>query len=147
MNNMIALHNLHYKAPVNPMVVKNAKTPPVTGAAAPGPASSEFKQLLNTLKAKVDSSPETSTLTDDKKEKLKKELAEQCRNFESVFASYIMKATEGSDSVKGYLPKGHGEKIFSSMLNEQRADEVSKSGNLGLGNIIFNGLIKSIIKI
>jgi len=147
MNRMAVIHNLQYRAPVNPLAGRNAGTPAVAGASAHEPSSSEFKQLLSSLRAKVDTSPETASLSEEKKEKMKKELAERCRDFEAVFASYILKATEGSESVKGFIPKGHGEKIFSSMLNEQRAEDVAKTGTLGLGKIIFNGLVKSLIRI
>jgi Rod binding domain-containing protein len=115
--------------------------------------SGQFGMLLNHLRTHAQSSSQATPATgatgaaDAETEKKKAKLREACNEFEGVLTSYLLKISNDSESVKGYLDKNAGEKYFSSMLCDQRAEETSKKGGLGLGKLIFDQIVRAVIKV
>lgn len=69
-------------------------------------------------------------------EKLKK----ACAEFESLFLNYLLKSMRSSVPEGGIIDQSEESKMFKSMLDEKLADQISASGGLGLGEILFQQL-------
>ncbi|HEX3468740.1 MAG TPA: rod-binding protein [Candidatus Elarobacter sp.] len=75
-------------------------------------------------------------LTDQQQQALSK-LHQAAQQMESLFVDMLfkeMRKSSPSTSLTG--PKSNAEETFESMLDEKRAEELSKSGSLGLGKIL-----------
>ncbi|MDD2999533.1 MAG: muramidase [Erysipelotrichia bacterium] len=79
-------------------------------------------------------------LPEAKKKELGK-LEKACSDFESIFMHQMLKEMRKTVKKTGMVSGGQAEEIFSDMLDEERA----KTMNIGLGNILFMQLSKSIL--
>ena len=73
-------------------------------------------------------------------------LRETSSEFEAIFIQQMLKTMRETSFESDLLPKSEGEKIFRSLLDEQYANLSAKSGNLGLGEMIFQQLKSNIEK-
>jgi flagellar protein FlgJ len=58
------------------------------------------------------------------------------REFEALFAGFMiksMRATVGKDEITG---GGHGEEVYRSLLDQEYATAIAQQGSLGLGRLI-----------
>jgi flagellar protein FlgJ len=79
----------------------------------------------------------TANLTAGKDpQKLKK----ACSEFESLFLNYLLKSMRASVPEGGLIDQSEESKMFKAMLDEKLADEISSSGGLGLGEILYQQL-------
>lgn len=69
-------------------------------------------------------------------------LREVCDQFESIFINMMFKDFRGSISDDSLIPRGQGEKIFESMLDEELSNEMAKSGSFGISNVMYQQLAK-----
>lgn len=81
-----------------------------------------------------------STLNRVLNEKDDKKLKEACIELESVFVNEMLKIMRQSVTPGGLIPESYGENVFRSMLDEEYAKIISKTGNLGLADTIYNQL-------
>lgn len=81
-----------------------------------------------------------STLNRVLSEKDDKKLKDACIELESVFVNEMLKIMRQSVSSGGLIPVSYGENVFRSMLDEEYAKIISKTGNLGLADTIYNQL-------
>lgn len=58
------------------------------------------------------------------------------KEFESIFTAIMLKTMRHSIEISSFLPKSLGEKIFSSLLDEEYARLISNSKLLGLSSLI-----------
>lgn len=80
-------------------------------------------------------------LPESKKQELAK-LKNACSEFESIFMHQMLKEMRKTvDSKNSLVYGGQAEEIFSDMLDQERAKEMK----VGLGDMMFNQLSKSII--
>ena len=77
-------------------------------------------------------------------ESQKRRLKENCREFESVMISYMMKTMR--DSVLRGEEPGNAMGIYEDMLAGQVSKEVSRSSSLGLADLLYSKL-ESLVKI
>ena len=68
----------------------------------------------------------------------KKRLRESCREFESVMVSYLLK-TMRSSVMTADEPENASE-MYQEMLDGQISKEVSNTGSMGLGDMLYNRL-------
>jgi flagellar protein FlgJ len=73
-----------------------------------------------------------------------KELKEVCRNFEQIFLSMMYKQMKSTVPKSELLPGDSGRDVFESMLDDSLMEEASKSGNLGLGEMMYKQLYKKL---
>ena len=67
-------------------------------------------------------------------------LKQACAEFESLFLNYLLKSMRASVPEGGLIDQSEESKMFKSMLDEKLADEISASGGLGLGEILYQKL-------
>ncbi|OGK12516.1 MAG: hypothetical protein A2W80_19115 [Candidatus Riflebacteria bacterium GWC2_50_8] len=79
-------------------------------------------------------------LPDAKKKELGK-LKKACSDFESIFMHQMLKEMRKTVKKTGMVHGGQAEEIFADMLDQER----SKSMSIGLGNILFMQLSRSIV--
>src|SRR5208283_867327 len=68
----------------------------------------------------------------------KRRLRENCREFESVMISYMMKAMR--DGLMRGEEAGSTKEIYEDMLAEQVSKEISRSSALGIGDMLYSKL-------
>lgn len=62
--------------------------------------------------------------------------AQVARQFEALFSSMMLKAMRGTVGEGSLLPVNMGEKIFTSMLDDEYANMMGTNGTLGLADLI-----------
>lgn len=67
-------------------------------------------------------------------------LKRACAEFESLFLNYLLKSMRASVPEGGLIDQSEESKMFKSMLDEKLADEISASGGLGLGEVLYQKL-------
>jgi len=66
-----------------------------------------------------------------------KKLWQASQDFESIFVSFLVKAMRQSVDRSGLVPVNQGEKIFQGMLDDEYAKIVTRNGQLGLAEMIY----------
>ena len=89
---------------------------------------------------RVKEAPEIKGVNNDAK------LRETASEFEAIFIQQMLKTMRETSFESNLLPKSEGEKIFRSLLDEQYANLSAKSGNLGLGVMIYQQLKSNLEK-
>lgn len=84
--------------------------------------------------------PGYDELSDEKKKELQK-LETACKDFESIFVMQMMKEMKKTVHKTGLVSGGMAEDVFSDMLDQER----SKSASIGVGQILFQDLARSIV--
>jgi peptidoglycan hydrolase FlgJ len=72
----------------------------------------------------------------DSQTKLKK----TCAEFESIFITYMLKSMSTTMDDNPILGNDNESKIIKAMFNENLAQEISRGGGMGLGNMLFESL-------
>jgi flagellar protein FlgJ len=85
---------------------------------------------------------------DEKKlTKNEKSLKEATEEFESIFIKMLLDAQDKTvDRENSMFYGGNSEDIFRSMLNQERAKDLAKSGEFGLAKIMYEQLSKNLKK-
>ncbi|MEJ5300774.1 MAG: rod-binding protein [Thermodesulforhabdaceae bacterium] len=68
----------------------------------------------------------------------KEELKKACREFESLFTAYILKNMR--ETIMRAEAPDRAREIYEAMMDEAVAREISLSGSLGLGGMIYKQL-------
>jgi flagellar protein FlgJ len=89
-----------------------------------------FAQTLDKVSGKV-------TGQDDKK------LYESCQDLESIFMSSILNSMRATITRSELLPRGLADDVYESMLYDEYAKDISKTGSMGLADIIYQQLKQS----
>lgn len=75
-------------------------------------------------------------------------LKEACKEFEAYFVNYIFKQMQNSvysiNKDGGIIKRNQGEEMFTEMLNEKYSAVAAEQGGIGLGNMMYKQLSKSI---
>ena len=97
--------------------------------------------VINKLSlATISSNTEKEKNVYKKDEKLEK----VAQDFEAIFIKKLFDEMDKTiDRKNNPFYGGEGEDIFRSMLNEERAKDMSKSGGIGLSKIIYEQLSRS----
>ena len=92
------------------------------------------------LKNKLDAIPQKTDADTLQQAQLKK----VCSDFESLFVAQMMKDMRNAIPKEDLFHGGKAEEIYTSMLDEKYAIEISKNGSLGLGNHLYETLSKNL---
>lgn len=76
-------------------------------------------------------------VSSDKKDR---ELKAACSGLESIFIYYLIKEMRATIPKSGFISRGKGEEIYSSMLDSHLAKELSSKGGIGLYSILLKQL-------
>lgn len=71
------------------------------------------------------------------------ELKKATQEFESFFIQKMLDQMKKSHEDEGFFKKSHATKTFEKMLNEELAKEMAKAGGIGLGDHLYQQLLKS----
>lgn len=74
------------------------------------------------------------------------QLAQVSKHFEALFMQEMVAAMQKTVSRGGLIPQGPAEKVFQGMLDQQHADRIAESGQIGLSKVIYEHLLRSQIK-
>lgn len=72
--------------------------------------------------------------------KSKEELKKVCQEFEAIFLNQLLKSMRDTVPDSGFFHKGVSFNIIQSMHDEALADEISKSGGIGLAQQLYDQL-------
>ena len=74
----------------------------------------------------------------------KAEIKKAAIEFQSLFVEMMLKSMRETAKQDKLTGGGHGEEVYSSMLDREYAVEISKRGNLGLAEIVEKQLLEQI---
>ena len=63
-----------------------------------------------------------------------------CAEFEAIFTTYLLKSMRKTVVETGLLGNSNESKIYKSMFDEKLAIQISRSGGIGLGKVLFERL-------
>ena len=89
-------------------------------------ASRPAKAEASSAKAAKDQSPELI------------KLRKACRDFESIFISYMLKSMRKASEKSDLFGEGLGSEMYTEMFDTKLADELASSGQMKIGDILFN---------
>jgi len=64
-------------------------------------------------------------------------LYEQCREFESIFVNMMLKEMRGTVEKSGLIDGGQAEEIFSDMLYDEYAKDMTRAAGFGLADAVY----------
>ena len=67
---------------------------------------------------------------------------EAAEEFEAIFLASMFESMFAGIKTDGPFGGGHGESIYRSMLNQEYANAIAKSGGVGIADDLFNEMIK-----
>ncbi len=79
----------------------------------------------------------------ESKEVYNKNLKKACDGFEELFVHKLLQVMRETTEKSGFISGGRGEEIFQDMLDENYAKLITKTGTLGLSDLIFEHTKKS----
>jgi len=77
-------------------------------------------------------------------EKNDEELKKACQDFESIVLNIMFKQMRATVMKSDLVPEDAGTEIFQSMLDEKYVEEATKSGGIGLGDMLYKQLSKKL---
>ncbi|MDR1160073.1 MAG: rod-binding protein [Syntrophomonadaceae bacterium] len=77
---------------------------------------------------------------DVNKEKNEKKLMESCQQLEALFINKVMEAMRATVSYSDLVNRGLATDIWESMLFEEYAEQASKTGNIGIAQMLYKQL-------
>jgi len=83
--------------------------------------------------AALSSQTQKETCTDN-------DLKEASEQFESLLLNFMIREMRATVPESGLLPRSMAEEIFTDMMDEKIADDMAKSGGIGLSRLIFDQL-------
>jgi len=70
----------------------------------------------------------------------KEELKKACSDFQAIFVKQMLDSMRKTVNKTGLLDGGQAEEIFEDMLYDEYAQKISKTGNLGLDEMMYRQL-------
>ncbi len=93
----------------------------------------------------ISANPAAAPLTNEQQQALKK-LHQAAQQMESLFVDMLFKQMRKSAPPVSLTGKtSNAEQTFGEMLDEKRADELAKTGSLGIGKILEQQLRASVL--
>jgi len=78
------------------------------------------------------------------KEKDEKKLKKACSDLEAIFVSMVFKQMRSTVQKAGLFDGGMAEEMYEEMLYDKYAEEASKGKGIGLGDLLYQQLSKSL---
>jgi flagellar protein FlgJ len=79
-------------------------------------------------------------LTELHKDSSQAKLKKTCAEFESIFITYMLKSMNTTIDDDPLLGNDNESKIIKCMFDENLAQEISRGGGMGLGNMLFESM-------
>lgn len=73
-------------------------------------------------------------------------LKETCEELEAVFVNMVFERMRATITREGLIKKSLGEDIFTSMLDDKLAREISKGGGVGISDMLYKQLSENMKK-
>ena len=103
--------------------------------------NSDLQQRFLTSRGKLDT-PQIEKGTNRVKEGVghTERLKKACRDFESLFINYLLKEMRATIKKSSFLDGGRAEELYTSMMDNQTAKELSASGGIGIAQMLYRQL-------
>ena len=101
------------------------------------PTGNEDVARKNHLRGTAEGTPVSAEKSDS-------DLKKACTSMEAQFVYYLFKEMRKSVPENGFIPKGSAEKMYTSMLDLQMAEELSQNGGVGLAPLLYRQLTEDI---
>lgn len=69
-----------------------------------------------------------------------KKLMEVSKQFEGIFVNQMVSAMRKTVAHEGVVPQSHAERVYQGMLDQEHAQKITDSGELGLANLVYQHL-------
>ncbi len=69
-----------------------------------------------------------------------KKLMEVSKQFEGIFVNQMVSAMRKTVIRQGLVPESHAERVYQSMLDQEHAQKITDTGELGLANLVYQHL-------
>lgn len=110
-------------------------------AAVRGPSLVEFAPNTKTRTSKTQFQQALNEAAKDyDNDKNDKKLKEACQELESVLVYQMIRAMRSTVPKGGLIDEGFGGEVFESMLDEEFARQMAKTGSTGLADLILRQL-------
>lgn len=86
------------------------------------------------------------TLDKALKEKDEKKLKEACSGLEAIFINMMFKQMRNTVQKSGLFDSGSAEEMYEDLLYEKYSEEISKGKGIGIGDLLYKQLSKSMNK-
>lgn len=78
----------------------------------------------------------------DTQKKSPEKLKKTCRDFESIFLTYMLKTMRSGVAESGTVGKSHESNMLYAMFDEKLSEQMADSGGIGLAEILFAQLME-----
>ncbi|MCT4545208.1 MAG: rod-binding protein [Vallitalea sp.] len=106
--------------------------------------ANKYSNILNTKKEKIESKSFEDTLNKAVEKQDEKELKKACTEFEQYFVNQLFQEMKKTVHSGGLMQKSQGEKIFEDMLYDEYSKEISKGKGIGISEMLYKQLSRSI---
>lgn len=89
---------------------------------------------------KIESNPPTAQKVGPEEEQLRK----VAQGFESVFVNQLVGAMRKTVVKGGLVPESNAERTYQAMLDQEYAQRVSQTGQLGIAQMVYDHLLRQI---
>ena len=69
-----------------------------------------------------------------------KKLMEVSKQFEGIFVNQMVSAMRKTVVRQGLVPESHAERVYQGMLDQEHAQKITDTGELGLANLVYQHL-------
>ncbi|MCB0405763.1 MAG: rod-binding protein [Bdellovibrionales bacterium] len=87
---------------------------------------------------------EAPVVTPAVSEKDKAGLQAVSRQFESLLVNQLVKTMRETVGHDGVIPQGQAEKVYQSMLDTEYAKQISETGSMGLGDMLYRHMLQTL---
>ena len=91
-------------------------------------------------------SPVDNILSNNKRAPEKKEILDQCREFESVLVNSMLKSMRNTVEKSDLFSGGKGGEIYTALLDQQYAVMISKNSRTGLAEELYRQVVQDDMK-
>lgn len=107
---------------------------------SPVSSNSNIAATQQKAAAELEQSTFNQVLDKARKANDEKRLKESCQEMESVFLNQVLSAMRSTVPANPLLGRSQAEEIFQSMLDQELTKSASKTGSVGLADILFQQL-------
>ena len=69
-----------------------------------------------------------------------RKLMEVSKQFEGIFVNQMVSAMRKTVVRQGIVPESHAERVYQSMLDQEHAQKITESGEMGLAALVYQHL-------
>ncbi len=92
------------------------------------------------MKISAGSSPQVAQDSKPSLSEQDKKLMEVSKQFEGIFVNQMVSAMRKTVVRQGLVPESHAERVYQGMLDQEHAQKITDTGELGLANLVYQHL-------